>query len=201
VTWVRRNRWALLALAVLVPGAVLAAVSIDVFDYYGPQQHHPRIVAKGDPARYTPDFAQEDDHGEPIVWPSGPRPAATLTLTDYTVVAADSDTGREVGLLPGTEAVAALIHVDARDLNEYAYGCEAILTAPGPQGERTWEQASYADIDYTPGDGLKQDCYLADGGQYDWEAVFVVPEGVGDIATLSVTRGAFPAERVLQLDH
>ncbi|MEO5919841.1 MAG: hypothetical protein ABIQ01_01730 [Pseudolysinimonas sp.] len=202
MTWLQRNRWALLALVVLVPAAIVAAMSVDLFRYYGSLAQHPVVVPAGEPGEYTPQFASTDDNGDPIEPPAGGRPTATMTLDDYTIVAADSDTGREVGLLPGTEGVAALIHVDAAGMTEDAYSCDAVLTAPGPEGERTWEPASSGlEIDYSPSGDLTSYCSLSEGSEFDWEVVFVVPEGVGEIATLSITRSNFPPERVLQLDH
>lgn len=202
MSWARRNRWPLLALIVLVPGAIVAAMSVNLFSYYGSQAQHPVVVPSGQPGEYTPAFATTDDDGNPIEPPPGPRPTATMTLDDYTVVPADSDIGREVGLLAGTEAVAALIHVDATGMTEDAFSCDALLTAPGPQGERSWDPASSGtEIDYSPSGDLTEYCSLSGGDEFDWEVVFVVPEGVGETATLSVTRGSFPAERVLQLDH
>jgi hypothetical protein len=177
-------------------------MSVDLFGYYASMAQHPTVVPSGAPGEYTPLFAETDDGGDPVEPPPGARPTATMTLEDYTIVPSDSDTGREVGLLEGTEAVAALIHVDATGMTEDAYSCDAVLTAPGPEGERTWEPASSGiDIDYSPSGELTSYCSLSDGTVFDWEVVFVVPEGVGEGATLSVTRSSFPPERVLQLDH
>jgi hypothetical protein len=202
MNWVKHHRWALLALVVLVPGAIAAAMSVNLIGYYSSLAQHPTVVPSGEPGQYTPQFATTDDEGDPIEPPPGARPTATMTLQDFTIVPADSDTGREVGLLEGTEAVAALIHVDAAGMTEDAYSCDAVLTAPGPEGERTWEPASSGiEIDYSPSGDLTSYCSLSDGSEFDWEVVFVVPEGVGEIANLSVTRSSFPPERVLQLEH
>lgn len=202
MTWIARNRWALLALLVLVPGAIVAAMSISLFRYYDSLAHHPIVVPSGEPGAYTPAFETTDLDGNDIELSPGARPTAQMTLDSYTVVPADSNVGQEVGLLEGTEAVAAVIHVDATGMTEDAYSCDAILTAPGPDGERTWETASSGtDIDYSPSGDLQNFCSLSDGSEFDWEVVFVVPAGVGDIATLSITRSSFPTERVLQLEH
>ncbi|CAN5450537.1 hypothetical protein BH09ACT4_BH09ACT4_10860 [soil metagenome] len=190
--WFRRNRWALIALVALVPAAVLAAFSINGFSYYGGLDHHPVVVASGSPAPYAVDYPQDSEQG---------GPPATFTLTSYTVVPWDTETGRKVSLLEGTEAVSALIQVDGAALREDAFDCDAILVAPGPEGDRTWEIASSNDIDYYPGGDLSAYCDLGNGEDFTREAVFVVPEGVGADAKLYVTSGNFPPERVLQLEH
>jgi hypothetical protein len=202
VTWITRHRLALLALVVLVPAAIAAAMSVSTFGYYASMAQHPVVVPSGESGEYIPAFPTTDDEGEPIQPKPGTPPTATMKLEKYTIVPADSEIGREVGLLEGTEAVAALIHVDATGMTEDAYSCDAVLTAPGPEGERTWEPASNVlEIDYSPGGELTSFCSLSDGVEFDWEIVFVVPEGVGESATLYVTRSSFPAERVLQLDR
>jgi hypothetical protein len=202
MTWSKRNRWALLSLLVLVPGAVLAATSVNTFNYYGSMRQEPVLVANGETGEYTPEFPKTNDDGDPVTPPPGPRPTAKMTLVDYLVVSADTDIGQEVGLLDGTEAVSALVHVDATGMSEDAYSCGGILTAPGPEGERTWDPASSGlEIDYSPSGDLTEFCSLSEGDEFDLELVFVVPEGVGESAQLYITSGNFPPRRVLQLDH
>jgi hypothetical protein len=183
--WWRRNRWALIALIFVIPGALVAALSVYGFGYFGNQASDGARVAKGDTGVFTTEASL----------------TAGMSLTSYTVVPWDSDTGRDVGLVEGTEAVSAILHVDATGLPEDVYSCDAILTAPGPGGERVWDVASGSDIDYYPSGDLVAYCDLASGGEFDWEAVFVVPEGVGDDATLFITDAGFPPARVLRMAH
>jgi hypothetical protein len=196
VTWVKRHRWGLTALAVLVPAALLAAMSIVWFRYMDAVAQHPVIVARGDTGTYQA-TQPVPEHGEGGA-AAGP---AELSLTDYTVVSWDSETGRSVALLEGTEAVSAVIHVDARGLGEDTFGCEAVLIAPGPEGDRVWESALSGDIDYYPSGDLEAFCSLNDGDEFDWEAVFVVPEGVAADARLIITDGSFQPRYQLELEH
>jgi hypothetical protein len=196
--WFRRNRWALVALLVLIPAALAAAMSVSLFRYYGNLADRGTPVAEGEVGSYVPDRPQPENPDAPAIPASGP---ATLELTSYVVVPWDSETGREVGLVEGTEAVSALIHVDATGLPEDVFGCDAILVAPGAGGERVWPMAGGSDIDYYPGGDLTAYCDLGSGEEFDWEAVFVVPEGIADTAELVITRGAFQSERVLRLEH
>lgn len=193
--WLRRNRWALIALVVLIPGALAAAMSVSWFAYYGERLPSWAVVPPGEAGSFVPDRPRPED-GTPT-----PAPPASLTLTDYTIVPWDSDPGRELGLLEGTEAVSALIRVDAAGMPEDVFGCAAQLVADGPSGERTWTVASSLDIDYYPGGDLEASCRLSQGGSFTWEAVFVVPEGVAEDARLYITRGAFQPQRVLLLEH
>ncbi len=188
--WLRRHRWGLIALAVLLPAAMLASMSVYWFRYYDERAQHPLVVANGSSA--TIETTRLEGTG---------TATAELSLTDYDVVPAESDTGREVGLLAGSEAVSALIHVDATGAPADAAGCEAILVAPGPEGERIWETAGAGDLDYIPGGELESFCMLSNGEEFDWEAVFVVPEGVGETATLYITTSGLVPQRVLQLER
>jgi hypothetical protein len=179
--WFRRHRWGLIALVVLVPAAVLASLSIRWFDYHESTTQNPQVIAEGE---------------------TGVVERTSFTLTDFTVVGWDSDTGRELGLLEGTEAVSAIIHVDASESpasDENLIGCDALLVADGPDGDRVWEAGSNA-IDYYPGGDLVGNCSLTDHEVFDWEAVFVTPEGIADQARLIVT-GSWPYRYELQLDR
>ncbi len=168
--WLARHRWALAALTVLVPAAVLASLSIEWFEYDAAHAQRPEVVATG---------------------ASGVYAGSEFTLTDYLVVPWDSETGQELGLLEGTEAVSALIHIDATDSlasDENLVSCHANLVLPGADGDRTWKSGSSA-IDYYPSGDLVAYCMLSDHVESDWEAVFVVPEGVGQEARLVITDG------------
>lgn len=188
--WLRRHRWGLIALAVVLPGAVLASMSISWFRYYETQAQHPVVVESG--ASATVETIRLESEG---------TATAELTLDSYTVVPAETETGQEVALLPGSEAVSAVIHVDATGAPQDAAGCDAILVAPGPEGERIWKTATGGDIDYYPSGELESFCSLNNGVAFDWEAVFVVPAGVGDDATLYITTTGLVPRRVLQLEH
>jgi hypothetical protein len=168
--WFRRNRWALVALTVLVPAAVLASLSIEWFAYDAAHTQRPEVVAVG---------------------ASGVYEGSEFTLSDYLVVPWDSETGQELGLLEGTEAVSALIHVDATGSSadeENLVSCDANLVLPDADGDRTWESGSSA-IDYYPSGDLVAYCMVNDHVESDWEAVFVVPEGIGQEARLVITDG------------
>jgi hypothetical protein len=199
--WWRRNRWALIALIVLIPGALAAAFSVYGFGYFGNQARQAVVVADGETGSFTTQAYTPDPTASPTPQPDTSSLTVDISLTDYTVVPWDSDTGREVGLVEGTEAVSAILHVDATGLPDDVFGCDAILAAPGPGGERVWEIASGSDIDYYPSGDLVSYCDLGSGEEFDWEAVFVVPEGVGDDATLFITDGGFPPARVLRMAH
>jgi hypothetical protein len=193
MSWVRRHRWALAALVVLIPAALAAAVSVVWFGYVDAHAQHPVPVPRGEAGTYVADRpSSETDAPSDLT--------ATLTLTGYNVVPWNTDTGREVGLLEGTEAVSALIHVDAAGLPEDTFSCHAVLVAPGPEGDRVWDTAS-GEIDYYPSGDLHANCDLNEGTAFDWEAVFVVPEGVGHNARLIVSDGSLIPEYQLQLEH
>jgi hypothetical protein len=196
--WLKRNRWALLALVVLVPAAIAAALSIETFRYYGAQSQQGTRVPEGEPGSYVPERPVPEDEDAP---PLDPPPPASMLLSDYLIVPWNSEGGRGVGLLEGSEAVSILIEIDATGMPDDVYNCDAILVAPGPGGEREWQIASGDDIDYYPSGDLHASCDLHSGEKFVWEAVFVVPEGVAADADLYITRGSSVNERVLLLEH
>lgn len=196
MSWLRRNRWALLALVILVPAAVAAAMSISLFRYYADLQHDPVVVPEGETGEFVP---TRPGAGDELPVPVGEP--AEFTMDSYVVVPWDTDVGREVGLLEGSEAVSVLIEVDATGMPEGTFSCSAILVAPGPQGERVWPMASGSDLDYYPSGDIEANCSLSQGSAFTWEAVFVVPEGVGEDAELYISYGALQPRRVLQLEH
>ena len=195
--WLRRNRWSLLALVVVLPGAVAAAMSVWTFSYYAGIADRSERIPMGAAGEYVADRPTPEDADAPVP----ESPPATMRLADYTIVPWDTDVGGDIGLIEGSEAVAALIEVDARGVPEDAYRCAAILVLPGPDGDRIWQTASILDLDYRPSGDIEDGCALSQGDRFEWEAVFVVPEGVGEQARLYITRGALLPERVLRLEH
>lgn len=193
MTWVRSHRWALIALVVLIPATVLAALSVVWFDYTDTHTQNPTPIPSGEAGTWV---VTRPSDATPLAAP----PTAKLSLTSYEVVSWDSDTGKDVGLLEGTEAVSAIIHVDARSLPDDSYSCYARLLAPSPEGDREWDTAS-SEIDYYPSGDLHANCDLSDGSEFEWEAVFVVPEGVGENARLVIRDGSPLPEYQLLLEH
>jgi len=177
-SWWGRNRWSLLALAVVVPGAVLASLTVDWFDAQSYVLPNPVVVAEGATGTYQ---------------------GTTFTLTDHESFAWDSSRGTELEMLEGTEAVFATIHVDATGAEEVSFGCDAVLAAPGPDGDVIWQDGSLGEISYFPPDPLESFCITSDRTEFDWLAIFVVPEGVAETTTLQITAsGGSP--RVLLLE-
>jgi hypothetical protein len=209
MNWLKSHRWGVIALAVLIPASLLAAMSISWFRYTDSRSQHPVTVASGETGTYLADRPSPDDLLPGQTPTPDPTPQASIdpadltaeiSLSSYSIVGWDTDTGRDVGLLEGTEAVSAIIHVDARGLPLDTFGCDASLLAPGPEGDREWP-AGFTDLNYFPGGDLKSSCDLESGDEFDWEAVFVVPEGVGDTARLVITDGALIPKQQLVLEH
>jgi len=160
--WLRRWRWVLLALVVLVPGAALTAMSVGTFDHLAglPQIQN---VSRGTVAHYG---------------------GAEVRLLDRRVVTASSAAGRRDGVPAGTELVIATIRVDAsRVPAKRSDTCDAELVDPAPGGDRVWRPGG-SRADYFPPSGYSSICQLSARPVYRYQAVFLVPRGVGATAEL-----------------
>lgn len=185
--WVRRWRWALVALAVVVPAAIVVTLSVDWFDYVRLTTSDGARVAPGDTGSYA---------------------GVDYMLVDVETIEADSPEGEELGALPGTTVVIARVHVDATDAEPDARSCRLLLVAPGSGGDRVWD-ADPSDVYVLASDGTVGYCSFPDPEDpldedpavFDYEAVFVLPEDAAHSAVLRVSDGPFQLRTVLQLDR
>ncbi len=185
--WLRRWRWALVALAVVVPAAIVVTLSVDWFDYVR--------LTTSDGARVAPGG-------------TGTHAGVEYTLVDVQLIEADSSEGEELGALPGTSVVVARVHVDSTDAGPDARSCKLLLVAPGPGGDRVWDTGQ-SDVYLPSSDGTVGYCTFPDPDDpleedpavFDYEAVFVVPSDAADAAVLRVSDGPFQLRTVLQLDR
>lgn len=174
MSWWRRNRIALIALAVIVPLAFAILPGVQILD--------DRI------------YAPEADHTIPFG-----EPAEAL---GFTVTVEQTVDARE-GVPADMSVVAMLVHVELPQgvaLDDYQ--CTAVLTddGPGGTGERSWDvwrEAGAAGWPYQ--DDTEQFCHFGnlvdvedfDGTSIDFEFVYYVPPGTYDQATLEFAISEF----------
>jgi len=168
LTWARSNRWYLIALAILVPAAILVALHAGYWEYLEGRDGRPVAVTRDEPVAYS---------------------GATWTLTEWSAVDARSAEGTEAGLLPGTSLLAATLDVEPGDAG---LGCTVELTDAA--GERIWQDAPYDLADYERDDDTIDYCDSSAEEPYRLQVHFVVPDDAVEGARLRLwSSDALPA--------
>lgn len=168
--WLRRARWSLLALVVLVPLALAVALEPRFWPYLT-QQPQPDVVALGDTVRYG---------------------GAAITLTDLEVL-----DGAEVNAPAGADLVVATLSVDVVDPPESTY-CDVTVVSAESGVERAWDAESFSDSDYRIPDRFATRCDLTEAGATDLQLTFLVPRGEVDDPVIQFSSSA-ALPRVLRL--
>lgn len=176
--WWRRNRWALLALLVLVPAALAASLSIDAFGYLASRPSVITVVERGDVATL----------GE-----------ARIRVLDSWSAPAESARGEQYAVPEGTALVSVTLELDAGAASE-DFTCQLRLLQTNP--DRRWSHG-FTDTDYFPGrempDGVPSSC-VWDQRPFPFEVTFLIPEDAVDAVVLEVvTSDQLPRANHLQL--
>ncbi|MGX5681216.1 hypothetical protein [Schumannella luteola] len=150
MSWLRSNRWGLLALAILAPVALLVALGAGWFEYVEQENGRPVVAAAGDTVEYG---------------------GSEFSLLESYRVDADSDRGQAAGLRPGTTLISATIGVTP---GSEPPSCSVELT--DASGERRWAEATFADADVTNADGTESYCSTDAEAPYRLQVFFVVPD-------------------------
>lgn len=162
MTWLKSNRWALLALVVLAPAALVVALSAGWFDYVEQQNGRPIRAVAGQTVEYG---------------------GSQFSLLESYRVDADTDRGQAAGLRPGTTLVSATIGVTP---GAEPPSCSVELT--DASGERRWAEATFADADVTNADGTESYCSTDAEGPYRLQVFFVVPDDAAEAPELRFSR-------------
>lgn len=168
--WLRRNRWFLVALVVLIPAAVLVSLIPRWFPYQGIQPEYDR-VERGDTVEYA---------------------GAEFTLTELQLL-----DGTEWGASAGADIVVATLTVDVIDPQEA--GCDIDLVSDAGGLERFWPSAIGDVGDYDIPDEYETLCTFQEAGAYELQVGFEVPAGQVPDADVLVTSSA-ELPRVLRLN-
>ncbi len=147
--WLRPNRWYLLVLVALIPGAVVVSLVPRGIPYHEAQPQ-PEAVAVGETVRYS---------------------GADIRLTELELL-----DGAEIGASAGADVVVATFAIDVVDPPEVAL-CEVRIVSDESGFERFWDSELFPDGDYTVPDRFEQNCSLSDAGSYDLQMTFLVPRG------------------------
>jgi hypothetical protein len=159
ISWWRRNRWALLALGVLLPATVVLTASSEWFDYQNDIYSQAIRVSPSDTADYA---------------------GATFGIVDSVVIAGGSPKGDEVELDHKLDLVVAILEVTPG--SNPSSSCTLSIGARSSENpdKRRWD----ANTDLPPGfpyDGdLEQDCDDEMTEPYRLQAAATVPHGAAD---------------------
>jgi len=160
--WLRRNRWYLAALVVLIPGALLVSLLPRFLPYLGslPQYEH---AALDETVRFS---------------------GADIEMTDLVVLDGD-----ELNAPLGADVVVATFVVDVVDPPE-STTCRIFVVSAENGVERSWESEMYLDSDYEVDDRFQQSCDLSEAGRYDMQVTIPVPRGEVADPTIEITSTA-----------
>lgn len=169
--WLRRNRWYLVALAVLIPAAFVVSLIPRYFPYLETQPQL-ETVARGEVVRYA---------------------GADIELTSLETLDGD-----EWSAPQGADIVVATLAIHVVEPPEFS-SCDIRLVASAETGyEREWTADSFTDSDYDIPDRFETLCVLDEARSYDLQLTFVVPRGeVADAVVQFSASAALP--RVLRL--
>jgi len=147
-TWVAANRWSLIALLVLIPGALIVSLVPRWFPYQE-RQPHPEAVALGETVQYS---------------------GADIRLTELEVL-----DGRNWDAPAGADVVVATLSIDVTDPRDSLCTVEIVSTEHG--FERMWDAELFSDSEYRIPDGFESRCFFDEAGAYRLQMTFLVPHG------------------------
>ena len=158
-SWWRRNRWPVLAVAVLLPGTVILTTSSEWFDYQNGLYSHAIVVAEGESAEYG---------------------GTDFQVTDTAIVRGGTDGGEELELDPDLDLIVAVLDVTPGD--EPVDSCDLQISATSPEHpeRRRWN----ANVDLPrqfPSTGDSQTtCSDTEGEPYRLVVAATIPSGAAE---------------------
>lgn len=154
------NRRYLIALAVLVPAAILAAMSSDWFRYQEFLRGEPIAAVAATPVEYA---------------------GGEFTLLEWHSFDSSTQAGQAASLLEGTELVTATFAVVPPS---DGFFCETSLVAADG---REWREASFSDADFEIASDAEGYCLSDSVDPFTLQVYYVTPKGAVDGATLRIS--------------
>lgn len=161
-SWIRQNRWYLVACAVLVPASLVTASTVGLIPYLE--------SVNGDRVSVRP--FESAEYG-----------SSSYTMLEHHSFDWTTQAGRAAGLLEGTELVTVTLSVE--HIGGDFTGCE--FTLFDKDRERQWDAASTADADFEIAADARDYCVSDETDPYRVEVFFVVPAGAAKGASLQVS--------------
>ena len=161
MTWLRRNRWSLVAVAVLTPVAFLVSLSSGWWDYVEAENGRAIPVQGSNTVEYG---------------------GAQFSLLEWHAFDSLTQAGQSASLLPGTSLVTATIGIRPGQLSPF---CDVELT--DTSARRTWPEAGYSDADFSIADDAESYCDSTATEPYRLQVYFVVPDDAADHPVLRLS--------------
>lgn len=173
-SWLRVNRLYLVALAVLVPAALLVALSTDWWRYVEAENGEPIVVSGSQTVEYA---------------------GSQFSLLEWHSFSSQTNAGQEASLIPGTSLVSATIGIRPGELAPF---CSFELRDTA--GARSWPEADFTDVDYEIADDVENYCDSSATEPYRVQVYFVVPDEAATQPQLRLSvNDAYPAFLLFEL--
>jgi hypothetical protein len=178
-SWWKRNRWPVLALAVMLPGTVVLTTSSEWFDYQNGLYSHAITASNGDAVAYG---------------------GTEFRVDDTVIVRGDTDEGDELELDPELDLIVAILEVTPGD--EPVDSCTLQISATSPEHpqRRRWN----ANVDLPrqfPSTGDAQtSCADSEGEPYRLVVAATVPGGAAETGSWVVVEKLGLAPDYLELE-
>jgi hypothetical protein len=178
-SWWRRNRWPLIALAVLLPATVAVTASSEWFDYQNNLYSHAVSVS----------------HGQ-----SGAYGGSEFRVDDTVIVRGGTEGGDELELDPDLDLIVAILEVTPGDSPADSCSLQISATSPEHPERRRWD----ANIDLPPnfpstGDA-QTTCADTEGEPYRLVVAATLPSGAADRGSWVVIEKLGQAPDYLELE-
>jgi len=162
------RRWVpVLAVVVLLPLTIGITFQNEWGSYYQNRPSQPVDVAKGDRVEFG---------------------GTGWQVTEVSTTEASSASGEEIGLPAHTRLVTVTVQVSPDELIDglSPYCMASLQEMAGDRVLRSWDDATFADIDYAPEEPLEWGCTPETTSLYEFGAWFVIPDDAGEQLSLSL---------------
>ncbi|SKA99302.1 hypothetical protein SAMN06295879_2758 [Agreia bicolorata] len=161
-SWWRRNRWPVLALAVLLPGTMILTTSSEWFDYQNSLYSHAVTVPDGESAVYG---------------------GVEFRVDNTVLVRGGTEGGDELELDPGMDLIVAILEVTPGD--EPVDSCNLTISATSPEHpeRRTWNANVDLPRKFPPTGDSQTTCSDSEGKPYRLVVAATVPGGATETAS------------------
>jgi hypothetical protein len=161
-SWWRRNRWPVLALAVLLPGTVVLTTSSEWFDYQNGIYSHPITVEEGKSAVYG---------------------GTDFRVDDAVIVHGGTEGGDELELDPKLDLIVAILEVTPGDGAVASCDLKIAATSPEHPEQRSWNANVDLPLRFPSTGDSQTTCADSEGEPYKLVAAATMPRGAADTAS------------------
>ncbi len=178
-SWWRRNRWPVLALAVLLPATVIVTSSSEWFDYQNGLYSHAITVPTGE---------------------SGVYGATTFVVDDTVIVRGGTEGGDELELDPELDLIVAILEVAPSDHPADSCTLQIAATSPQHPERRTWNANVDLPREFPSTGDAQTTCADSEGEPYRLVVAATLPSGAADTGSWVVIEKVGQSPNYLELE-